>query len=75
LEIGSWLKFWIQRCAKANKLNLKVRYTPEDATRYLMEHGYQIIPVNPTASEILGAKVYPDLAFIPRKIDVVQVFQ
>jgi len=42
---------------------------------YLMEHGYQMIPVNPTASEILGAKAYPDLASIPQKIDVVQVFR
>ena len=42
---------------------------------YLKEHGYQMIPVNPTASEILGAKVYPDLASIPQKIDVVQVFR
>jgi len=42
---------------------------------YLMEHGYQMIPVNPTASEILGLKVYPDLITIPQKIDVVQVFR
>ncbi len=42
---------------------------------YLMEHGYQMIPVNPTASEILGRKTYPDLASIPQKIDVVQVFR
>jgi predicted CoA-binding protein len=42
---------------------------------YLMEHGYQMIPVNPTASEILGVKAYPDLASIPQKIDVVQVFR
>ena len=42
---------------------------------YLMEHGYQMIPVNPTASEILGLRVYPDLISIPQKIDVVQVFR
>ncbi|MGA7193207.1 MAG: CoA-binding protein [Anaerolineales bacterium] len=42
---------------------------------YLKEHRYQMIPVNPTASEILGLKVYPDLASIPQKIDVVQVFR
>lgn len=42
---------------------------------YLKEHGYQMIPVNPTASEILGLKTYPDLASIPQKIDVVQVFR
>ena len=42
---------------------------------YLKEHGYQMIPVNPTASEILGLKTYPDLQTIPHKIDVVQVFR
>jgi predicted CoA-binding protein len=42
---------------------------------YLKEHGYQMIPVNPTASEILGRKTYPDLQSIPQKIDIVQVFR
>ena len=43
--------------------------------QYLKEHGYQMIPVNPTATEILGQKVYADLASIPAKVDVVQVFR
>ncbi len=42
---------------------------------YLKEQGYRVIPVNPTASEILGEKVYPDLSSIPDKVDVVQVFR
>ncbi|HUI89046.1 MAG TPA: CoA-binding protein [Anaerolineales bacterium] len=42
---------------------------------YLKEHGYEMIPVNPAASQILGAEVYPDLASIPKKIDAVQVFR
>lgn len=42
---------------------------------YLKEQGYQIIPVNPTASEILGEKAYPDLESVPEPIDVVQVFR
>jgi predicted CoA-binding protein len=42
---------------------------------YLKEQGYRIIPVNPTADEILGEKAYPDLGSIPEKIDVVQVFR
>lgn len=42
---------------------------------YLKEQGYRIIPVNPTASEILGEKAYPDLSSIPEKVDVVQVFR
>ena len=42
---------------------------------YLKEQGYRIIPVNPTATEILGEKVYPDLESIPEQVDVVQVFR
>lgn len=42
---------------------------------YLKEQGYRIIPVNPTADEILGEKAYPALESIPEKIDVVQVFR
>ena len=42
---------------------------------YLMKAGYRVIPVNPTADEILGEKSYPDLESIPEEIDVVQVFR
>jgi predicted CoA-binding protein len=42
---------------------------------YLKEQGYYVIPVNPTATEILGEKAYPDLESVPEKIDVVQVFR
>lgn len=43
--------------------------------KYLQEQGYKIIPVNPTATEILGEKAYPNLEAIPGKVDVVQVFR
>lgn len=42
---------------------------------YLKDQGYQIIPVNPTATEILGEKTYPDLESVPMTVDVVQVFR
>ena len=42
---------------------------------YLKRKGYRIIPVNPTADEILGEKSYRDLESVPEKIDVVQVFR
>jgi predicted CoA-binding protein len=42
---------------------------------YLKEQGYRIIPVNPTATEILGEKAYPNLSAIPDTVDVVQVFR
>ena len=43
--------------------------------QYLKNQGYRIIPVNPTATEILGEKSYPDLESVPEQIDVVQVFR
>ena len=42
---------------------------------YLQDQGYRIIPVNPTANEILGEKAYPDLSSIPEPVDVVQIFR
>jgi len=42
---------------------------------YLKEHGYTIIPVNPTKPEILGEKSYPDLASIPIQVDIVDIFR
>ncbi len=42
---------------------------------YLKDQGYTIIPVNPTASEIMGQKVYPTIMDIPEIPDVVQIFR
>ncbi len=43
--------------------------------RYLIERGFDVIPVNPTATEILGRKSYPDLSSIPGGYDIVDVFR
>ena len=42
---------------------------------YLKEHGYRIIPVNPTIREALGEKAYANLKEIPGPVDVVQIFR
>ncbi len=44
-------------------------------SRYMQEHGYRIIPVNPTISESLGEKAYPSLRDVPEKVDIVNVFR
>lgn len=45
------------------------------ASKYMQEHGYRIIPVNPKYPEILGEQSYPDLASIPEQVDIVDVFR
>ena len=45
------------------------------AAKYMQEHGFKIIPVNPKYTEILGQKCYPDLKSIPEKVDMVDVFR
>ena len=42
---------------------------------YLKGQGYRIIPVNPAIQEVGGDKCYPDLASVPDKIDIVDVFR
>jgi hypothetical protein len=43
--------------------------------RYLMNNGYNVIPVNPTADEILGKKCYKNLREVPENVDIVDVFR
>ncbi|MBM7784712.1 CoA-binding protein [Tenggerimyces flavus] len=42
---------------------------------YLKRHDYNVIPVNPRATSILGATSYPTLADVPEPVDVVNVFR
>lgn len=50
-----------------------------DVASYLLSKGYRIIPVNPTANEILGEKCYKSLVHLPdeikRVLDVVNIFR
>ena len=45
------------------------------AAKYMQEHGYRVIPVNPKYREILGETSYPDLKSIPDQVDLVDVFR
>jgi uncharacterized protein len=45
------------------------------AAKYMQEHGYRVIPVNPKHPSILGEKCYPSLRDIPEKVDLVDVFR
>jgi len=43
--------------------------------RHMQRHGYQVIPVNPNESEILGVRAYPSLSDLAEPPDVVDVFR
>lgn len=45
------------------------------AAKYLQEHGYTVVPVNPRYAEILGQKCYKSLRDIPVKVDIVDCFR
>lgn len=45
------------------------------AGKYLKEHGFDIVPVNPNHQTILGEPCCPDLLSIPGKVDIVDLFQ
>lgn len=43
--------------------------------KYMMERGYNILPVNPIASEILGRRTYSYVSDIKSQIDIIDVFR
>lgn len=71
----------IRRILENHKLIAMVGLSPKEdrpshsVARYLMAHGYTVIPVNPGQREILGQPCYPSLKDIPVKVDMVDVFR
>ncbi|MDT3679685.1 MAG: CoA-binding protein [Burkholderiaceae bacterium] len=45
------------------------------AAKYMQEHGYRIVPVNPRYPEVLGERCYASLRDIPHPVDMVDVFR
>lgn len=45
------------------------------AAKYMQDHGYRIIPVNPGCAEVLGEKCYATLSAVPDRIDIVDCFR
>ena len=45
------------------------------AAKYMQDHGYRIIPVNPSYAEVLGEPCYPSIAAIPGRVDIVDCFR
>jgi predicted CoA-binding protein len=45
------------------------------AAKYMQQHGYRIVPVNPRYKEVLGEKCYASVEEVPVEIDIVDVFR
>ena len=43
--------------------------------KYLIEKGYNVIPVNPVYDSVLGRKSYPRVSSIPHTVDIVDIFR
>jgi hypothetical protein len=75
------VSFEIADILKSSKIIAVVGLSPKEnrpsnqVARYLIDAGYTVIPVNPGQDEILGRKCYPNLAAIPVKVDVVDIFR
>ena len=46
-----------------------------DVPRYLLDNGYDVVPVNPFAEEALGRTAYDSLSAVPDEVDIVNVFR
>ena len=45
------------------------------AAKYMLDHGYRVVPVNPAYDEVLGQRCYPSIAAIPGPVDIVDAFR
>jgi hypothetical protein len=46
-----------------------------DIPKYMLDHGYDVIPVNPFAEEVFGREAHDSLADVPEGVDLVDVFR
>jgi predicted CoA-binding protein len=56
-------------------LGTDTRRTAFSIAAWLLRQGKRIIPVHPAGGEVLGETIYPRLADIPVKVDVVDIFR
>ena len=56
-------------------LSSKTNRPSNGVAGYMRSNGYKVIAVNPNEAEVFGEKAYADLASVPEKIDLVDVFR
>lgn len=71
------LRWILQECRTIAVVGLSANWHRPSffAAKYLQDHGYRIIPVNPAYPEVLGERCYARLAEIPEPVDVVDCFR
>ena len=51
-------------------------YRPSNSVSgYMRRNGYKVIAVNPNETEVFGERAYPNLAAVPDRIDLVDIFR
>ena len=56
-------------------LSQKESRASNGVARFLLEHGYEIVPIHPVYDQVLGLKCYASLFDPPGVIDMVDIFQ
>jgi predicted CoA-binding protein len=56
-------------------LSSKQSRASNSVSRYMLQQGYRVIPVNPNEQSVFGETAYPSLADVPEQVDLVDVFR
>ena len=74
---AAWIDWTLDRPRRIAVVGLSNRQDRDSyrASLYLHESGYEIVPVNPGYSSVMGLKCYPSLRDVPDAVDIVNLFQ
>lgn len=68
-------KFYIFRNIAVVGMSRDPAKEANSVPKYMIERGYNIIPVNPLASEILGRRTYSRVSDIKSQVDIIDIFR
>lgn len=68
-------KFYIFRNIAVVGMSRDPTKEAHSVPKYMIERGYNIIPVNPLASEILGRRTYSRVSDIKPQVDIIDIFR
>ena len=68
-------KFYIFRNIAVVGMSRDPAKEANSVPKYMIERGYNIIPVNPLASEILGRRTYSRVSDIKSRVDIIDIFR